>query len=113
MPWRLIVFLLIMTVVIFFAGFNINNEADISFGFYTLEGVPIFISLFIAFLLGAFIMLPFTIFKKKPSQKKIDKEEKKERKKTEEKAKKQNKKNRKSKKDENIDFSLPEEPGEE
>lgn len=99
MPWRLLIFLLIMTLVIFFAGFNINNEADISFGFYTIKDVPIFISLFISFLLGAFIMLPFTIFKKKPSKKKIEKEEKKEKKKAEEENKRQKKKSRNKKSD--------------
>jgi len=61
MPWRLILFLLVLTIVVLFAGFNITNVADISFGIWTLHQVPIFLSLFIAFLVGCFVMLPFAV----------------------------------------------------
>ncbi len=64
-PWRLILFLCILTLVMFFIGFNITNVSDISFGFYTFTEVPVFISLFIAFLFGVSIMLPFTFLRKK------------------------------------------------
>lgn len=70
MPWRLVVFLVILGFVVFFAGFNIENASDVSFGFYTLSDVPIFISLFIAFLVGVLIMLPFVVGTSKSKQKK-------------------------------------------
>lgn len=69
-PWKLIIFLIILAFVVFFAGFNINNISSISFGFFKLEEVPIFLSLFIAFLLGAFVMLPFTFRRGKRGDKK-------------------------------------------
>jgi uncharacterized integral membrane protein len=65
MPWRLIVFLIVLALVVAFAGFNIQNTASISFGFYTLEAVPVFLSLFAAFFLGILVMLPFTLGKRR------------------------------------------------
>lgn len=64
MPWRLVLFLVVLAVVVAFAGFNIQNVASISFGFYTLESVPVFLSLFAAFFLGVLVMLPFTLRKR-------------------------------------------------
>lgn len=64
-PWKMIFFLAILAVVVFFAGFNITNVSDISFGFYTLLDVPIFLSLFISFIAGALIMIPFVARKKR------------------------------------------------
>ena len=60
MPWRLIFVVILMGIVLFFVGFNIENRADVSFGFHTFPQVPIFISLFVAFLAGVLVMLPFT-----------------------------------------------------
>ena len=74
MPWKLVFFLLILAIVVFFAGFNTANVSDVSFGFYTIKGVPIFISLFVAFLSGALLSLPFVIGKKKIRVKKVPKE---------------------------------------
>lgn len=68
-PWKLVIFLIILAFVVFFAGFNITNVSTISFGFYKIEDVPIFISLFVAFLLGAFVMLPFTFRRGKKKEK--------------------------------------------
>ena len=68
-PWRLILFLCILAIIILFIGFNITNASDISFGFYTFTSVPVFISLFIAFLFGAFVMLPFAVVGKKGKKK--------------------------------------------
>ena len=63
MPWRMIVFLIVLGLVVFFAGFNINNVSDISFGFTEIKDIPIFVSLFISFLIGAVVMLPFVFSK--------------------------------------------------
>ena len=70
MPWRMAFFLIILALVVFFAGFNITNVSDISFGFYTIENVPIFISLFISFLVGTLVMIPFVAKSKVKSKKK-------------------------------------------
>jgi uncharacterized integral membrane protein len=60
MPWRLISFLVALAIFVIFAGLNAGNQSDISFGFYTFQKTPIFISLFVAFLLGALVVLPFS-----------------------------------------------------
>lgn len=70
MPWRLILFLVVLALVVAFAGFNIQHTATISFGFYTLESVPIFLSLFAAFFLGVLVMLPFTLGRRRRHRKK-------------------------------------------
>lgn len=69
-PWKMIFFLAILAIVVFFAGFNITNVSDISFGFYTVSEVPIFISLFVAFLAGALVMIPFVARKKRKKARK-------------------------------------------
>jgi uncharacterized integral membrane protein len=62
MPWRLIITLILLTLFVAFAGFNLDNTSVVSFGFAEIEMVPIFISLSIAFLLGAFFTLFFVTF---------------------------------------------------
>ena len=69
MPWKMVFFLIVLAVVVFFAGFNITNVSDISFGFYTASDVPIFISLFVAFVAGTLVMIPFVAKKKLPKKK--------------------------------------------
>ncbi len=65
----MVFFLIVLAVVVFFAGFNITNVSDISFGFYTAIDVPIFISLFVAFVVGTLVMIPFVAKKKVPKKK--------------------------------------------
>ena len=61
MPWRLIFFLLLITIFIFFAGFN-THSVTVNLGPIAISNVPMFIALFIAFLAGALLTLPFSIF---------------------------------------------------
>ena len=61
MPWKFVSVLVILGIILLFVAFNVNNTADISFGFYTAREVPIFLSLFIAFFLGFLITLPFAL----------------------------------------------------
>jgi len=61
MPWKMIGFLVVLVLVAFFASLNMNHSADISLGFYIFKDVPIFLSLLIAFLAGAVLIIPFTI----------------------------------------------------
>jgi uncharacterized integral membrane protein len=68
-PWKLVLFLILMTLFVVFAGFNIKNVSDISVGFTTITDVPIFLSLFIAFLAGAFLTLPFAFGRRRKKEK--------------------------------------------
>ncbi len=63
MPWKFLLFLVGLALVIVFAGLNISNSTDISFGFHTFENVPVFMGLGSAYLLGALTILPFTLSK--------------------------------------------------
>ena len=64
MPWKLIIALLLFSLIVVFIGFNLENTATVSFGFYEFKDIPVFISLFIAFIGGAIVMLPFTMGKR-------------------------------------------------
>ena len=61
MPWRLVAFVLVLAIVVAFIGLNLGNTTAISFGFATLEGVPVFLSLGVAFVLGALAAIPITV----------------------------------------------------
>ncbi len=60
MPWKLIGLILLLVLVAVFASFNLTNKADISLGFTVFKEVPIFLSLLMAFLIGALLMIPYT-----------------------------------------------------
>lgn len=81
-PWKLIIFLIIFTIVVLFAGFNIgpeNRTRTISFIFTEVHDVPVFLSIFISFIAGAIIIIPFTLRKRVKDRKhpadKLDKHE--------------------------------------
>lgn len=79
MPWRMIRFLLIMSVVILFIGLNSGNRSDISFWFGNkadFHDVPIFVSLFGAYVLGAISVIPFALNRSISKLKKRKKKEK-------------------------------------
>ncbi len=59
MPWRLIIFIIVFAVFICFISFNLENQCNISFGFKTFQAVPIFLTVFISFVLGMLCSLPF------------------------------------------------------
>ena len=75
MPWRLILFLVLMVLIMFFVGYNLDNRSDISIIVHTFQDVPVFFAMFGSFLAGVVMMLPFalsSLFKKKhktPKQK--------------------------------------------
>ena len=75
MPWKLFFVVILLGLVVTFAGLNAQNSTDISFGFTTLTNVPIFISLFSSFFVGVLITLPFT-FRRRSRSKKEAKEPK-------------------------------------
>ena len=83
MPWRMIRFLLIMSIVILFIGLNAGHSSNISFWFggkADFNDVPIFVSLFGAYVLGAVSVIPFAVnrtisrFKKKKKKDKSKKD---------------------------------------
>ncbi|MDR2662250.1 MAG: hypothetical protein LBC31_04555 [Treponema sp.] len=63
MPWRLVVLIVILGILLSFIGFNLNNTCDISFGFASFTAVPIFLTVFVSFILGMFCSLPFFLFR--------------------------------------------------
>jgi len=65
MTFKMVAFLLLLIIIAVFSAFNLSNTSDISFGFYTIKNVPIFLSLLISFIAGAIMMLPFTLVKKR------------------------------------------------
>jgi uncharacterized integral membrane protein len=55
---RLIVFIIIFAVFLTFITLNLENKCDIRFGFTTLNDVPVFLTVFISFIVGFVFALP-------------------------------------------------------
>ena len=62
MPWRLIVIIIILGILMGFIGLNLTNTCDISLGFKVFYRVPVYLTVFASFILGMIISLPFMIF---------------------------------------------------
>jgi len=60
MPWRMLLFLVVLIVVVILFTANMENRVSISFIFTRLDEVPIFMAALVAFIAGALTMLPFT-----------------------------------------------------
>ncbi|NCN04587.1 MAG: hypothetical protein GW949_03040 [Spirochaetales bacterium] len=65
MPWKLLLTLILFSLFVAFTGFNLENTSAISFGFVTFSDVPIFLSLSISFLAGAFYSIPYALISRK------------------------------------------------
>jgi uncharacterized integral membrane protein len=61
MPWRLIGLVLLLVIFLTFIGLNLENRCNISFGFRTLEEVPVYFTAFAGFVLGLLWAVPFAI----------------------------------------------------
>jgi hypothetical protein len=66
MPWRLILCILILALVLGFIGFNLENRCDISFGprgikALTISQAPVYLTVFTSFILGMLCSLPLVI----------------------------------------------------
>ena len=72
MPRQLIKFIVIFIFLLLFVFFNLNNRADVSFGFVTARDIPVFFTVFISFILGMLCTLPF-VFKSDAKKKKGEK----------------------------------------
>ena len=78
MPWRLIGIIVILAVLLGFIGFNLQNTCDLSLGFKVFRGVPVYLTVFVSFMLGMLCTLPFFIvgaLKKRPKKEKSLKEQ--------------------------------------
>jgi uncharacterized integral membrane protein len=77
MRFRMILFVIFICFYALFAALNLSNATDINFGFTSFSHVPIFLSVTVAFALGAIFMLPFMFGHKKERKEKPVKEKKK------------------------------------
>jgi uncharacterized integral membrane protein len=73
MPWRLIGFIVLFGIFLVFIGFNLNNRCDISFGFRTFQGVPVFLTVFSSFVVGMLCTLPFAFGLRKKRKERAEK----------------------------------------
>ena len=55
---RLVVFIIIFIVFLVFIVLNLHNTSDLSFGFVTLNDIPVFVSVLCSFMLGMLFSIP-------------------------------------------------------
>ncbi len=65
MKIKIVIIFIAISLEAVFAGLNLRNVSDISFGFIEFKDVPVFLSISVAFVAGAIVILPFTLFKKR------------------------------------------------
>lgn len=65
MPLRLFFLAIVMVLLAVFIGFNVENRCDVSFAFYTLEQVPVILTILASFALGLLAALPFALRSRK------------------------------------------------
>lgn len=72
MPWRMLLFLVVLALLVVLAAANLENRASFSFVLrgLQLDDVPVFLALLAAFIAGALTMLPFTIGRRHPHARK-------------------------------------------
>lgn len=61
MPWKLLAFIVIMSLVLVFIGFNLDNRCDISVVFATFQSVPVVITILASFLSGLLAALVLSV----------------------------------------------------
>jgi uncharacterized integral membrane protein len=61
MPWRLIEFIILFALFLFFIVFNLENKCSISFGFRRIENAPVYLTAFTSFIFGMLCAMPFII----------------------------------------------------
>jgi uncharacterized integral membrane protein len=64
MPWRLLAFILAMTLVLVFIGFNLENRCDVSLAFHTFTDVPVIITILASFLFGLLMAFPLSFVRR-------------------------------------------------
>jgi uncharacterized integral membrane protein len=56
----LITTIIIVIVIAFFMGFNLDNRCNVNLLFHTFRNVPVFITILISFVAGIIVALPFS-----------------------------------------------------
>lgn len=59
---RLISTIIVLVVIAFFAGFNLENKCDVNLLFYTFKNAPVFFTIIFSFVAGIIFTLPFAFF---------------------------------------------------
>ena len=65
MPWRVFGFIGLLVVVTAFSALNLDHRSDVSLGFHTFDAVPVFLTSLIAFTLGAVLVVPLTMSRRR------------------------------------------------
>lgn len=61
MPWKLIIAIICIAILMTLIGFNWSFTSDISFGFKTFENVPVILTIGISFLAGTLFAIPYAV----------------------------------------------------
>lgn len=61
LPWRVFGFIGLLIVVTAFSALNLDHRSDVSLGFHTFDGVPVFLTSLVAFTLGAVLAVLLTL----------------------------------------------------
>jgi|WetSurMetagenome_2_1015567.scaffolds.fasta_scaffold439147_1 uncharacterized integral membrane protein len=70
----LITTIIIVVIIAFFTGFNLDNRCNINLLFHTFQNVPVFVTILVSFAAGIIVALPFSFSRgKKVAAKKIEK----------------------------------------
>jgi uncharacterized integral membrane protein len=70
----LITTIVIVIIVAFFTGFNLDNRCNVNLLFHTFQNVPVFVTILVSFVAGIIVSLPFLFGRgRKISGKKIEK----------------------------------------
>ncbi len=64
-PWRLVFGLIVLVFAAVFASLN-TLPVDVKLVVYEFRGVPLFLALIFAFILGALCVLPFALARRRP-----------------------------------------------
>jgi fumarate reductase subunit C len=57
---RLIIFILVFAVFLYFIVLNLENKTDLYLGFTKFENIPVFLGILFAFVLGMFVAILLT-----------------------------------------------------
>ena len=66
MPWRLIIMIIVVAIFLVFITFNLENKCDINFFGAVIHEAPVFVTIFISFVIGLLGSIPlvFLILRK-------------------------------------------------
>ncbi len=67
MPWKTILLIIAATFAVLFIALNVDHKTEISLIFFTLDQVPVYLTVFVSMLIGALVMVP-SIFKRRKRQ---------------------------------------------